>query len=157
MECELNLKLQRKKVSPKEELYNLKDKSCQEIFKEYTNTTKMAKIFDSDKNIDLLAKKFINILDGTIIKCFNKVRNTKGRDAQLVKLYSKRQTLKKHIDDKHKVGITEVEKFIAEEACKIIDEETAGLESETGGYNAGHLWKLKKIRSYLNQHKFLQQ
>ena len=87
LECELNLKLQRKKVSPKEELYNLKDKSCQEKFKEYTNTTKIAKVFDSDKNIDLLAKKFINILDGAIIKCFNKVRNTKGRDAQLVKLY----------------------------------------------------------------------
>ena len=90
LECEINIKFQRKKVSPKEELYNLKNKRCQELFKEYTNTTNMTKIFDSDKNINILAKKFLNNLNGAIIQCFKKVRNTKSKDAKLVDLYTKK-------------------------------------------------------------------
>ena len=46
LECDLKLKFQRKKVSDKEEIYTLKDKSCQENFKDYTNNAHMAKIFE---------------------------------------------------------------------------------------------------------------
>ena len=62
---------------------------------------------------------------------------------KLVELYTKRNLLKEHIEDKYDQNIKNIEQCIAEEACKIIDQETAGLNFETGGYNAGHLWKLK--------------
>ena len=103
----------------------------------------MKRIFDSDKNINILAKKFIKSLNGAIIKCFKKIRQTKRRDVKLVELYTKRNLLKEHIKDQHDQNIKNIEQCIAEEACKIIDQETAGLNCETGGYNAGHLWKLK--------------
>ena len=48
-----------------------------------------------------------------------------------------------YIGDKHGKSIAQIKQSIAEEACKIINDETAGLDSETGGYNAGHLWKVK--------------
>ena len=129
-------------MSPKEELYNLKNKSCQEKFREYTNTTSMKRIFDSDKNINILAKKFLKSLNGAIIKCFKKIRNTKSRDVKLVELYTKRNVLKDHIKENHDESIINIEQRISEEASEI-DQETAGLDCETGGYNAGHLWKLK--------------
>ena len=39
--------------------------------------------------------------------------------------------------------LTKVEKDIAKEACDQIDESIKGLNSEKGGYNPGHMWKLK--------------
>ena len=100
LECNIDIRFKRKKESPKEELYNLKNKSCQEKFQKYTNTTSMKKIFDSDKDINILAKKFLKSLNGAIIKCFKKIRNTKRRDVKLVELYAKRNLLKEHIEDK---------------------------------------------------------
>ena len=38
----------------------------------------------------------------------------------------------------------EVEKEIADEACRIVYEETKGLDNEDGGFNPGHIWKLKE-------------
>ena len=72
-----------------------------------------------------------------------KIINTKRRYVKLVELYSKRNMLKEHIVDKHDAKIIKMEQCIAEEACEIIEEDTAGLDCETGGYNSGHLWKLK--------------
>ena len=43
----------------------------------------------------------------------------------------------------HERKLCNIENQIADEACQIIQEETEGLDSETGGYNPGHLWKLK--------------
>ena len=65
-------------------MYNLKNKICQKQFKEHTNNTHMANIFDSDKHVDILCKKFLNAFNGAIVKCFEKIRCTKNRSAKLV-------------------------------------------------------------------------
>ena len=44
----------------------------------------MANIFDSDKHVDILCKKFLNAFNGAIVKCFEKIRCTKNRSAKLV-------------------------------------------------------------------------
>ena len=61
-------------------MYNLKNKASQEKFKEYTNKTSMSKIFDSDKDLNILTKKFLKRLDGCISACFEKNRTTKKKD-----------------------------------------------------------------------------
>ena len=103
----------------------------------------MAQIFESDKHLDILTKKFLNSLDSAIIKCFRKVRKTKGKPAKIVDLYSRRAILKEHIGNNHDEEIHNIESQIADEACNIIQAETNGLDSETGGYNPGHMWRLK--------------
>ena len=40
--------------------------------------------------------------------------------------------------------IKDTEEEIASETVEIILEETKGLDSENGGFNTGHIWKLKK-------------
>ena len=116
---------------------------CQKKFKEHTNNTHMAKIFDSEKHIDILTKKFLNSVNGAIIKCFRKIRSTTSRSARLVELYSERTRLTEHMETNHEAQIADIEKQIADEACDIISDETVGLDSESGGYNPGHLWRLK--------------
>ena len=74
METDLNIKWKRNIKTVKEEMYNLKNIACQKIFKDHTNNTHMAQIFESDKHLDLLTKKFLNSLNGAVIKCLKKVR-----------------------------------------------------------------------------------
>ena len=99
----------------------------------------MAKVFDSDKHLDILAKKFLNAINGAIVKCFRKIRSTKSRSARLVELQSERTRLNEHKETNHESKIADIERQIADEACDIISNETNGLDSETGGYNPGHL------------------
>ena len=47
------------------------------------------------------------------------------------------------MENNHKKEIDMIEKEIAEEACRIVYEETKGLGNEDGGFNPNHLWKLK--------------
>ena len=143
LEGTLNIKVKRKNIIKKEEMYNLKNTICQKLFKEHTTNPHMAKIFDSDKHVDILAKKLLNAINGAIVKCFRKIRSTKSRSARLVELYSERTKLNEHIGKNHESQIADIERQIADEACDIISDETNGLESESGGYNPGHLWRLK--------------
>ena len=48
-----------------------------------------------------------------------------------------------HMCNNDEEKICNIENQIANEACAIVQEETRGLDSETGGYNPAHLWKLK--------------
>ena len=78
IETDLNIKWKRKDIKDKIEMYNLKNEQCQRKFKDYTNKTNMSEIFDSDKDINILTKKFLKRLDGCISQCFQKNRTTKS-------------------------------------------------------------------------------
>ena len=104
----------------------------------------MAQIFQSDKHIDLLTKKILKRLDGAVIESFKKIRSTNKQASKLELLYAKLHELKETVINDEKKEIEEVEKLLADEAYKVIQEETKGLNSEDGGTNAGHLRKLKK-------------
>ena len=51
-------------------MYNLINKECKKMFKDHTDNTWMANILDK------LTIKFLNYIDGAIIKCFRKQRST---------------------------------------------------------------------------------
>lgn len=127
----------------KVEMYNLKNKQCQDKFKEHTNKTCMSEIFDSKKDLNILTKKFLKRLDGCISDCFQKNRTTKKGNSKIIKLYEKLHTYKDDIDNKEAKII---EDKIAEETFKKILDETKGMDSESGGFNVGHMWNLKSKR-----------
>ena len=124
-------------------MYNLQNEKCQQVFKEHTNNTHMAKIFESSDELNKLTKKFLNYLDGAIKKCFKKHRTTTKRKNMLENLYKKRRQIKNKDDPRKDILIKDIEKEIAHEACKQIDDSIKGLNSEKGGFNPGHMWRLK--------------
>ena len=144
LETDLNISWNKSIQKEKIEMYNLKNKVCQQKFKELTSKTNMASIFESNKHLDVLTKKFLKRLNGAIVQCFKKIRSTKKNNNKLEVMYKKLNELKSQVDDENKALIEEVEKQIAAEAVNIIHEETKGLDSEDGGKNPGHLWNLNR-------------
>ena len=78
IEPNLNVNWNKSLTKDRVEMYNIKNKQCQEKFKEYTNNTDMAKIFESPKDLIILTKKFLKRINGCISKCLTKNRNTKN-------------------------------------------------------------------------------
>ena len=67
------------------ELFNLKNKVCQELFKEETNGENnnyyLSSVFEEEGDINKLTEKFMKRLTKTIRKCFRKVRIKNKIDA----------------------------------------------------------------------------
>ena len=91
------------------------------------------------------------MLNAAIKVSFQKVRTTKNSNGRLESLYVARNKIKEHNEKDHDDKLAHIESEIADEAWRIVKEETRGFASD-GGYNPGHLWKLKdKIIPKLNQ------
>ena len=61
----------------------------------------------------------------------------------LENLYEKRRQIKNKEDSRTDILMKDIEKEIANEACKKIDDSIKGLNSEKGGFNPGHMRRLK--------------
>ena len=130
------------------EIYNLKNKECQEKFKYETETTKeLSKIVDSNKDLNVVTKRLLKRVDGFITKCFNKIRVTERKDQVLEDLFEKRAELRNKEDKESKVELKRVEKELAdkyaEEVYEKIKTEIKDIEDEVG-WNPVNLWKMKK-------------
>ena len=76
IETDLDISWNKKLYKEKIEMYNLKNKECQSRFKSYTNNTNMETIFDSDKDINILTKKFLKRLEFIVSKRLEVVKRT---------------------------------------------------------------------------------
>ena len=136
-------------VKAKEEIFNLKNKECQENFRKQTSETKeLSSIFNSNKDVHTLTKKFLNRLNGFIHSSFKKIRVTERHDKVLENLYNLRSDLRQKDDLESKERLKNVEKELnekyAEDFYEKIKKELEGMEADDGGWNTSHLWKLKK-------------
>ena len=130
------------------EVFNFKDKESQLQFFNSTNKTEdLSKIFDSGKSLQVQTKKFIKRLNGFMNENFKKVKIKSTHDSKLEELYNKRRYLRIKNDD---YSVNELEKVEAELAEKYsekmykkIETKLKAVKSDEGGYNLGHLWKLK--------------
>ena len=91
-DTDLNVKWNRSLPKDKVKIYNLKNKLCQEKFKDHTNKTEMAKIFESSKDINILTKKFVKHLNGCIKECFTKKTETQRVETVNYSSYMKNYT-----------------------------------------------------------------
>ena len=68
------------------ELFNLKNRECQERFKEATNSENnnhfLSSVFDDEEDLNVMTEKFLKRLQKTIHKCFRKIRITERVDSE---------------------------------------------------------------------------
>ena len=134
------------------ELFNLKNKECQEKFREATqeanNNNYLSCVFDDEADLNVLTNKFLKRLQKTINKCFRKVRITERTDKEKDDLFAKWKFLKKQSDKESTEELVEIEKEIAnkyaEEYFDKIKKRTEGTDCEDVGISSGKLWNLKK-------------
>ena len=131
------------------EVYNLKNKECQKGFKHDTDNTKeLSDIIDREEDVEKATKKFLKRLNGFITKHFKKVKVIHKVDKELEGLYKEKARLKTMHDTDSETKLEKVEAEMAEkyaeEMVEKIREELKGINAEDGGWNSGHLWKLRK-------------
>ena len=134
------------------ELFNLKNKTCQEMFRKETsseiNHCALSSIFDQEGDLNNLADTFLKKLNKIIHKCFKKIRVTEKKDEVRENLFKKWNILKNKDDETSKSELKDVENEIAnkyaEEYFEKIKERTKNIDCEDGGLHSGSLWNLKK-------------
>ena len=134
------------------ELFNLKNKTCQEMVRKETsseiNHCALSSIFDQEGDLNNLADTFLKKLNKIIHKCFKKIRVTEKKDEVRENLFKKWNILKNKDDETSKSELKDVENEIAnkyaEEYFEKIKERTKNIDCEDGGLHSGSLWNLKK-------------
>ena len=119
------------------------------MFYKVTNDKKdLTKIFETNKTLQVQTRKFFKRLNGFINQCFKKVKIARKSDAKLEELYNQRRYWRSQSDETSKEELEKVDNELAEKYSetmyKKIMSEIKVMSSEDGGYNPGHLWKLKK-------------
>ena len=77
LSMELNLSYHTEKEHERFELFNLRNKVCQQKFKEFTSKTNMfSKCFQSDESIDEQFQRWQTKLQKAMHACFRKIRVT---------------------------------------------------------------------------------
>ena len=130
-------------------MYNLKNYECQAKFKDLTSkSTSLTSAISSNDDLNTSTKTFLKTLNQSIHRCFKKVRIVDKPDKEIEKLFEMRRILKNLHDEKSKDDLAKVEKELAEKCAesnyKKIREEIDNIKTDEGGFNSGHLWKLKK-------------
>ena len=119
-------------------------------FKELTDeSTVLSSIFDTNEDIEVQTKKFLNKLNNILHQSFKKIRITKNKDSEIDKLFRKQKKLKKkkEINKAEQKELKEVESELADKMAndlyEIVKEEVNIVKSDEGGFNSSHLWRLK--------------
>ena len=103
-------------IQKRQELYNLKNKECQDLFKEATksenNNRFLSSVFDEKGYINNLTEKFLKRLDKTTKQCFRKIRIKAKDNKKRDELFSKWKSLKKHKENINKEEFQQIEKEI---------------------------------------------
>ena len=148
IETEFNCKIQDAVHKEKEEFFNLKDKECQQRFKEYTSSNNMlSNIFDNEGDLNQLTEKFIKKLNGCIAHSFKKIRVSGRKRNYIETLYKKLREVKDKVDKASEKETVDIQNKIAkhtEENYNKLKNELKSMESSDGGLNKNQLWKLKK-------------
>ena len=156
IETEFDIEWEEKHDTKREEIFNFKDKNGQIKFKAMTeNNTKLSAIFDTEETVEVQAHKFIKTLNRILHQSFRKIRITQNRNTKIDELFRKQKILKMKTDKQSKIELNKVENTLADEMAedlyKIVKEEVENIESDEGGFNSGHLWRLKhKLRKKVN-------
>ena len=139
-----NVKVERK------EMFNLKNKEAQQVFKNLTSERGiLTSRVKEDDTADTATKKFLKRLGGCIQQSFKKIRVTENKeDKEIVDLFEKRRHLKAKDDKRSKEELVKVEGELADKCAeanyKKVQEEIKDIEDSDNGFNAAKLWKLKK-------------
>ena len=143
-----NLKVEEKENTRKIEIFNFKDENGLKRFKEITsNSVALSSIFDSKKSVEKQAKQFLKTLKGLLHKCFKKIKIKENSIKQEDILYAEQKELKGKNDAESKRKLEKIEEKLAnlksEDLFNVVKAEIENIDCETGGFNSGHIWKIK--------------
>ena len=147
---QFNMKWCKKVKTQKVEMFNLKNKMCQEQFKDLTSQKDIltSAFKNDDDDLETCTKKFIKALNQCIRKCFKKIRITDKPNQEIEDLFDQRRILRNKKDETSIKDLEAVESKLAEKCAKEnyqkIMEEVELIDCEEGGVNSNHLWRLKK-------------
>ena len=151
-----NLEWKGKDKQSKTEVFNFNDKGGQKKFKEMTSdNTTLSSIFESSEDINKQTKQFIKKLNGILHQCFKKIKVKSTYNKEVDELFKQQKQLRLKVDVESKKKLKEIEEKLADKLAddmfKIVKEEVEKVDCESGGFNSGHLWKLKsKLRPKFN-------
>ena len=143
------LKSMKKKPKAKIEVFNFKNKTNQEKFRQETGSTKkLSEVFDTNQDINEQTNVFLKRLDRIVHKCFKKIRIGRIKESEYEQLYGKWVGVR-HKDDKDSKDLSneleeELASKYADNIFEKIKEEIDGIQCDEGGINSGKLWQLKK-------------
>ena len=162
---QLDLHFEKRKPN-REEMFNLKNKACQEAFKEETDVNPhLLEVLDTDLPFEIQCKKWFKTFNSILYKCFKKVRivNNKKKEVKINEeecLLKERVNLQKEMKEavKNKYSTEEIEERLKEVERNIaseIEEDNikeiveslkalGGEEHSLGGSGRKHMWKILK-------------
>ena len=134
----------------RQELFNFKNKECQEAFKKETEgNEELIKCFENELSFEVQSKNWLKTLNSIFYKCFRKVRiceNKKKSESAKSNLIRERINLKKEVkskiideDMKNKIEerIKEIEKDIGNEIVDNYHKEILEAVKDLGGDETG--------------------
>ena len=142
---ELSLQFSHKKHE-REEMFNLKNRECQEHFKNETNINKeLLECFENNWPLEVQSKKWLKTFNSILHKCFRKVRICKGKNINSnseKSLMGERIRLKKEgssekisdeIKRKIEIRIAQIEEDIGEKVVEAYHDEILDTIKGLGG------------------------
>ena len=158
-----------KKKPEREEIFNLRNRACQEAFREETDKNKeLLKCFENNLPLAVQSKKWKKVFDNILYKCFRKIRIvSKKETSKTEKLLTERVKLKKNVKcfnidenmrEKIRERIRQIEEDIGEDVAKdnfkVVVEtlKELGDGSNLNGSGRKNLWKLLKKKYPKSSH-----
>ena len=144
------------------ELFNLRNKTCQEKFTEETRVnTELIKCFENELPLEIQSKNWLKLFNSILHKCFRKVRVAQNSGKNKLKsdliqeridmINEEKITIDEDIKAKMNIRIKEIEEKIGDEIAEsyykeIIDtiEALGGDHHNLNGSGRSELWKLLK-------------
>ena len=131
------------------EILNFKDKKCQEKFQiETSKNTYLSSAFSGNEGLNSQTELFLQRIDKICRKVFRTIKITNKREKDHESLYNQWNLLRHKSDKKSIEDCKELENELASKYSSQyigkIENETSKIDAETGGFNSGSMWKLKK-------------
>ena len=142
-----DIRYERREHTDRIEVFNFKDIDGQNKFKKLTENDTLSSIFDTKENVEIQAKQFMKKLNGILHQSFRKIRIKPQSETKFDKMFKKQKELKRKTDEESKIKLSKLERDMADEMSEnmfnMISEEVKVIQTDEGGFNSGHLWKLK--------------
>ena len=161
----LDLSIEFSKKKPQRvEMFNLKNKACQEAFKRETeNNNELIDVFNSELPFESQSRNWFKIFNSILYKCFRKVRitnskkktNTRTDDLLFARIKLQKQAkevltneeMKGKIEERIRQIEKDIEKEVSEEYIKEVVDSLKALGGEKhslGGKGRKQMWNLLK-------------
>ena len=160
--AEFNLSIPKRKVD-RIELFNLRNKECQEMFTEETHrNTQLVECFENNYPFEIQCKMWLKTFNTILYKCFRKIRIVKNDKKNVLKvnLIKEHNDLKKKVKDSKiseetrnqiKLRISHIEEGIADKISEEYLDEIVDTLRKIGGDNQylngsgrNKIWELLK-------------